>query len=159
MMSLNATHLNDAARKRVIVVDDNEILLRAWKKILSSDGYACFATSNPEAALEALEREGADLVICDIVMPHMDGFELLQRARHMNAHPRVVLTTGYVCDFKRLKLDMGDEDIHVLLKPYDNIQEIRRFIRRLLAGDETLETEDDSHHQSVPDAHVHLWSL
>jgi len=158
---MNATNLqgDGAARKRVIVVDDNEILLRAWKKILGRDGYICFATPNPEAALDALEHEGADLIICDIVMPHMDGFELLQRTRHMNGHPRVVLTTGYVCDFKRLKLDVGEQDIHVLLKPYDDIQEIRSFIRRLLDGDETLETQDDAHHQSVPDAHVHLWSL
>jgi len=158
---MHATNLQgeDAARKRVIVVDDNEILLRAWKKILGRDGYTCFATSNPEAALDALENEGADLVICDIVMPHMDGFELLQRTRHLREHPRVVLTTGYVCDFKRLQIDVGEHDIHVLLKPYDNIQEIRRFIRRLLDGDETLETEEDSHHQSLPEAHVHLWSL
>src|SRR5262249_7131613 len=87
-------------RRRVIVVDDNEILLRAWKKILLRAGCDCFATTSPEAALDEIARSGADLLICDIVMPHMDGFEVIQRLQHMPqtaaAHTRIVLTTGYV---------------------------------------------------------------
>lgn len=159
-MSKNASHLSGEglAHKRIVVVDDNEILLRAWKKLLTRDGFACFATTNPEAALEHLEQEGADLLICDIVMPRMDGFELLQRMQRMPWHPRIVLTTGYVCDFKRLKLDVGEQDVHVLLKPYGDIQEILRFIHRLMDGDETLDKEQDSY-QTLDDARVHLWSL
>lgn len=143
---------------RVVIVDDNEILLRAWKKLLTRDGFTCFATTNPEAALDEIEREGTDLLICDIVMPRMDGFELLQRVQHLPMPPRVVLTTGYVCDFKKLKLEVGSQEIHVLMKPYSNIEEIRRFIHRLMEGDATLDEERDSC-QTLDDAHVHLWSL
>lgn len=147
------------AQKRVIVIDDNEILLRAWKRILSHAGCAAIVTTNPEAALEEIERNGADLLICDIVMPRMDGFEVLQRLQQLTQQPRVVLTTGYVCDFKRLRLDVGTQDIHVLLKPYNSIQEVLHFVQRVLKDDETLLTEEEDSTQTLDDARVHLWSL
>lgn len=161
-MSSAVSHLQGeetAHPKRVIVIDDNEILLRAWKRILSHMGCVCFASTNPEAALEEIERDGADLLICDIVMPRIDGFEVIQRLQQLSQHPRIVLTTGYVCDFKRLKLDVGDQDIHVLLKPYDNLQEIRRFVQRLLDGDHSLDEEDTAPTHTLDDTRVHLWSL
>lgn len=151
------------AHRRVIVVDDNEILLRAWKRILQRAGCECFATTNPEAALEEIDHSGADLLICDIVMPHMDGFEVIQRLQHMPhadaTHPRIVLTTGYVCDFKRLRLDVGTQDIHVLLKPYNSIQEVLHFVQRVLEDDETLLEDEEDSTQTLDDARVHLWSL
>lgn len=161
-MSSTASHLQGeglAHPKRVVVVDDNEILLRAWKRILSHMGFACFATTNPEAALDEIERSGADLLICDIVMPRMDGFEVIQRLQQLSRHPRIILTTGYVCDFKRLKLDVGEQDIHVLLKPYDDLQEVRRFVQRLMDGDHSLDEEDTAFTHTMDDARIHLWSL
>jgi len=151
------------AHRRVVVVDDNEILLRAWKKILQRAGCDCYATTNPEAALEEIGHNGADLLICDIVMPHMDGFELIQRLQHAGPEaascPRIVLTTGYVCDFKRLRLDVGTQDIHVLLKPYNSIQEVLHFVQRVLQDDETLLEDEEDSTQTLDDARVHLWSL
>lgn len=147
------------ASRRVVVVDDNEILLRAWKRILAKENCICFATTNPEAALEYLEREGVDLLISDIVMPRIDGFDLIQKTQQLTHKPRIVLTTGYVCDFTRLKLEVGSEDIHVLMKPYNDIQQIENFIHRLLEGDRSLDEDDEDSFKSLDDAKVHLWSL
>jgi CheY-like chemotaxis protein len=164
-MPYTASHLQGEGetRRRVIVVDDNEILLRAWKKILQRAGCECFATTNPESALSEIERTGADLLICDIVMPHMDGFEVIQRLQHLPhaeaARTRIVLTTGYVCDFKRLRLEVGTQDIHVLLKPYNSIQEVLHFVERVLEDDETLLEDEEDSTQTLDDARVHLWSL
>lgn len=151
------------AHRRVVVVDDNEILLRAWKKILQRAGCDCFATTDAEEALEEIARSGADLLITDIVMPRMDGFELIQRLQHSGPDaagcPRIVLTTGYVCDFKRLRLDVGTQDIHVLLKPYNSILEVLHFVERVLADDDTLLEDEEDSTQTLDDARVHLWSL
>jgi CheY-like chemotaxis protein len=143
--------------KKIVIVDDNETLLRAWTRLLEESGYLCFTTNNPQEALSLVESEKADLLISDIVMPQMDGFDLIQQLQHRICKPRIVLTTGYVCDFKRLKFEMGAEDIHVLLKPYNDIHQIENFIRRLLEGDETLDEEDSF--KSLDDARVHLWNL
>lgn len=158
-MSAHATKLKGEAHslKRVVVVDDNEILLRAWKRILSRQACVFFTSSNPEEALDYIQKEGADLLICDIVMPHMDGFDLIQKIQELDHKPRIVLTTGYVCDFTRLKLEIGSEEVHVLMKPYNDIHEIGIFIRRILEGDHSLEKEEAC--KSLDDARVHLWSL
>jgi DNA-binding response OmpR family regulator len=146
-------------RRKVIVVDDNEILLRAWERILRKEGCRCFVTTNPEAALDHLEREGADLLISDIVMPHIDGFDLIQKVCRFSRRPRIILTTAYVCDFTRLKLEAGSDDVHVLMKPYNNIEEIRNFIHRILEGDTSLDEEEEDSLTSLDDVRVHLWSL
>ncbi len=162
-MAISAPHFLEESEdseglKKVIVVDDNEILLRAWKRILSREGCLYFTTSNPEEALERLETVGADLVISDIVMPGMDGFELVQQIQHLKKKPIIVFTTGYVCDFKRLKLDLHSENIHVLVKPYNDIQEIGRFIHGLLY--ENLSQNDPSDIlQTLDNTHIHLWHL
>ena len=159
VMSLSASKLTgDRSTRKIVVVDDNEILLRAWKRILSDDLLIVFATDNPDAALDYLEREGADLLISDIVMPRTDGFDLIEKVQHLRKRPRIVLTTGYVCDFTRLKLEVGEQDVHVLMKPYNDIHRIEEFVRRLLDDDASLDDDEDSF-RSLDDARVHLWSL
>lgn len=143
--------------KRIVVVDDNEILLRAWERILDEEDATLFTTTNPEAAIDYLKNQGADLLIADIVMPRIDGFELIEKVQSVDPKPRIILTTAYVCDFTRLKLEVGSQDVHVLLKPYNDISEIESFVRRLLDGDTSLDEEDSF--KSLDDARVHLWSL
>jgi DNA-binding NtrC family response regulator len=146
-----------ATRKKVVVIDDNEILLRAWERILTREECTPFTTTQPEEALDMINREAIDLVICDIVMPQMDGFDVIERLNGMGHHPKVVLTTGYVCDFSKLKVDGIAKELHVLMKPYNDIAEIVRFIHRVLDDDDTLEEEDSFN--SLDDTKVHLWSL
>ncbi len=143
--------------KKVVIVDDNEILLRAWERILQREGLTPMITTQASEALDWLEHEEADLLICDIVMPQMDGFELIEHINSLDHRPRVVLTTGYVCDFSKLKVEGRDKDLHVLMKPYNDISEIVRFIHRVLEDDESLEEEDSF--RSLDDTKVHLWSL
>ncbi|MBI3540546.1 MAG: response regulator [Deltaproteobacteria bacterium] len=118
--------------KRVIVLDDNEMLLRAWERILLRDGVSFFVTSHPEEAIEAITSEGVDLLICDLVMPQMDGFEFLNRVKNYLTHTQIVITTGYVCDFSRLKIGLHSKDIHILLKPYGDLEKLDEFIQSLL---------------------------
>ena len=149
--------LDKQSPKRIIAVDDNEILLRVWKRILEKKFYSCFTTSNPEEALSYLEGGTVDLLICDIVMPHMDGFELLQKAQQLSKGTRILLTTGYLCDFKKLRFDVGAKDIHVLMKPYNNFYEIENLVARLLGDDQ--ECGRATSLTSLDDTKVHLWSL
>ena len=143
--------------KRVIVVDDNEILLRAWSRMLERQKCTAVVTSDPVKALDLLRENGADVLIADIVMPQMDGIELMQRANEMNPRMRVILTTGYPCDFGRIRLRIDAPDVHVLLKPYNDLKAIQKFIDRVLQNDESLDTEDSF--KNPDDIRVHLWNL
>lgn len=149
-------------RKRVMVVDDNETLLHAWKRLLDDEPCEAIVIDNAEKALEVLETQGADILISDIVMPGMDGFELIERARKLHRHLKVVLTTAYVCDFNRLHLDRDSPDLHVLLKPYNDLEQVGQFVHRLIDEDDSLETEEGAGVDVVtnPDSlRIHMWSL
>ena len=119
--------------KRVVVVDDNEILLRAWKRILSRQACVYFTTNNPEEALEHLQKEGADLVVCDVVMPRMDGLELTAKIRansDMADLPVILVTSLESRDDKERGLEVGANAY--LVKSSFEQSNLLEFIQRLL---------------------------
>lgn len=147
----------DLSGKRILVVDDNEILLRAWSRILSREHCEFYCTSDPEEALQILETENMDILITDIVMPKMDGFSLVKKAREKQEKLQIILTTGYVCDFSNVSLETPAHDIHLLLKPYHNINDVQNFLGRLLRGDVSI--NEQNFVESKDHRKVHLWQL
>ncbi|MBI2499965.1 MAG: response regulator [Deltaproteobacteria bacterium] len=139
------------------MVDDNEVLLRAWSRLLENHRCDCYTTTDPQTALDLIELEKVQVLITDIVMPEMDGFELIRKAEQLNPDIRIILTTGYPCDFSRIRLNMDTPNIHVLLKPYNDIREIRKFVDRVIEDDDTLDTEDSF--KNPDDIQIHLWNL
>ena len=67
--------------KRILIVDDDELVLMAMKELLKSQNYEVFTFSRGSEALKKLDQESFDLMILDIVMPEMDGFELCRKIR------------------------------------------------------------------------------
>lgn len=104
-------------KKCVLVVDDDAMNLKVMKGYLSLDGFeAALAESGPEA-LERLGQGGVDLVVLDVRMPEMDGYEVCRRIRANPAHARtpIIFLTADQADEKRelLGLDAGgDEYLH-----------------------------------------------
>ncbi|HEX5477574.1 MAG TPA: response regulator, partial [Burkholderiales bacterium] len=66
---------------RILIVEDDPSLASGLSRILEAEGYAVDATSRGEQAVEAARRERFDLVILDIGLPGIDGFEALRRLR------------------------------------------------------------------------------
>ncbi len=71
--------------KRILAVDDDENILSLEKTILVGAGYEVVTATGPREALERLAHETVDLVLLDVVMPEMSGFEL---CRQIRADPR-----------------------------------------------------------------------
>jgi DNA-binding NtrC family response regulator len=81
-------------RGRLLIVDDEVVLLRALCETLTKQGYqTAGATSGPEG-LKALEKEDFDLLLCDLVMPRMDGIELLRKALEIDPSLVGIIMTG-----------------------------------------------------------------
>jgi two-component system response regulator AtoC len=72
---------------RVLVVDDEQSLRKVLSATLQREGYEVEVASDGEEALAALERDGADVVVTDLVMPRMDGLTLLRKV--VKSHPDV----------------------------------------------------------------------
>jgi two-component system KDP operon response regulator KdpE len=105
-------------RKRLIlVVDDEPPILRLVRAKLKVDGYEVLTASRGEEALGILEDEVPDLVVLDVMMPDMDGFETLRRIREHSQVP-VVMLTARGSDADKLKgLQSGADDY--VTKPFN----------------------------------------
>lgn len=82
--------------KKVLVVEDDEVLLAALRTVLTSAGLAVFEAKNGAEGLEVAHSERPDLILLDILMPVMDGWEMLEKMRNEDdwgkCVPVVVLT-------------------------------------------------------------------
>src|SRR5689334_16295245 len=84
----------DAAR-RVLLVDDEPDLVRAVHLFLEDQGYLVFTAGNGGDALALLRTRLPDVVVLDVRMPGMDGFEVLERIREMSNVPVIMLTVQH----------------------------------------------------------------
>jgi CheY-like chemotaxis protein len=80
---------------RVLVVDDDPTILEVVSTFLESKGYSVETSVNGQQALESIEQVEFDLVISDIEMAGMNGFELLRRIRESYPKIGIILMTGY----------------------------------------------------------------
>lgn len=117
---------------RVLAVDDEERILNFLSSKLKLSGYEVMTARNGNEALEISRSEEPDLIILDVLMPKMDGFETLKQLRTFSTIPVIFLTARGV-DADRIKgLTLGADDY--LSKPFNpdelvaRIEAIRRRI-------------------------------
>src|SRR5262245_36664976 len=97
---------------------------------LSRSGHQCETCPNGQAALEALEARGADLVLTDRKMPGMDGVELLRKIREKHAALPVIIMTAHA-DVPSAVAAMREGAFDYITKPFDN-DELRGLVSRAL---------------------------
>ena len=104
---------------RVLVVDDEQSLRKVLAATLQREGYEVTVCGDGEEAISALERDGADVVVTDLVMPRMDGLTLLRKvvARHPDV-PVIVVTAHGRIDSAVEAMKAGAFDF--LAKPFDH---------------------------------------
>lgn len=82
-------------RNSVIIVDDDERLLEIFKTALSLEGYQCETASSAESALELINKTSFDIMLTDIRMPGIGGFELTHKAKKIIPDIAVIIMTAY----------------------------------------------------------------
>lgn len=85
-----------APPQTVLVVDDEEMIRSALERFFSRKGNAVITAGDGLQALDALERAPVDVAIVDLVMPNLNGVELVQRMRTAYPNVRIVIMTGYI---------------------------------------------------------------
>ncbi len=96
--------------KRILLVDDDELVLIALRELLKPHGYEVHAYTSGSEALRTLDKMSFDLLIFDIMMPEMDGFELCTSARSKEAYretPIVFLTAKSRDEDRSRGLEVG----------------------------------------------------
>jgi DNA-binding response OmpR family regulator len=96
--------------KKILIVDDDELVLIALKELLKSESYEVQTFSRGSEALKKLDQEVFDLLILDIIMPEMDGFELCKKIREKESSktkPIIFLTAKNQEEDKKRGLEAG----------------------------------------------------
>jgi two-component system KDP operon response regulator KdpE len=118
-----------APKQLILVVDDEAPIVRLTRAKLQADGYAVITASDGQEALELLEKERPDLIVLDVMMPVMDGFETLRQIRTTHQVP-VIMLTARTSDTDKLRgFDQGADDY--VTKPF-NPDELSARIHALL---------------------------
>ena len=79
---------------RIMVIDDNENIRETLSEILALHNYEVSAASNGCEALELLAREGADLIITDLIMPEKEGLEIIFEFKHHHPEVKIIAISG-----------------------------------------------------------------
>lgn len=82
-------------KAKVLIVDDEAIIRESLRDWLNDVGYQVFTAENGRQALEIIEKERLSIVIADLVMPEMDGIELMKRAKDIIPNIEVIIITAY----------------------------------------------------------------
>jgi two-component system OmpR family response regulator len=115
---------------RILITEDDASLAEALQVALTRDGYAVDWLSNGAHADQALKHSVFDLVILDLQLPELDGYEVLRRLRQRNSPlPVLILSGREKPEEKVLGLDLGADDY--LVKPF-SLNELQARVRALL---------------------------
>ena len=114
---------------RILIVDDELAIIKLLRANLEANGFETMATMDGAEALEAIEREAPDLVILDILMPKMDGFEVCRRLREWSQVPIIMLSARGDEKDKVRCLGLGADDY--ITKPF-GISELLARVRAVL---------------------------
>ena len=83
------------SRRSVLVVDDDQVVHRAVTRFLTNRGYRILAANSPREALSLAEQEPIDVLITDLIMPEMTGYDLAARVQKLRPGVRVIYMSGY----------------------------------------------------------------
>jgi len=130
-----------AKKTTILAVDDEPRMLRFLALTLEAKGFAALTTTDGRHALELFRSQQPDLVLLDLMMPHMDGFALCQAIRQCSAVPIIILTARGQEQEKVRGFELGADDY--LTKPF-GVEELIARIRAVLRRAQ-VSTGDSAH--------------
>jgi DNA-binding response OmpR family regulator len=119
----------------ILVVDDKANIRRLLQEYLTEQGYRVVLAENGRAALYTARAEKPDLILLDIMMPEMDGYEFMRAYRQEKATPVILLTAKLDETDKVVGLELGADDY--VTKPFglrELVARIRAVLRRTCGG-------------------------
>ncbi len=102
---------------RALLVEDDPTAAQAVEQMLKSKGYACETTAYGEQAVELAARNNYDLILLDIMLPDIDGYEVLRRLRAKQVRTPVLIQTG-LFGREELEKGVGIGTNHYVVKPF-----------------------------------------
>ena len=115
---------------RILIADDEDILRKGVDRFLSGQGYEVFAAPDGSAAFKIAEKEQIDVAIIDLVMPKMDGMELIKKLHQKDPAIAIIVVTGYGTISSAVEAIKAGA-YHYLTKPFD-LNDLSAIVERAL---------------------------
>ena len=125
---------------RILVVDDDLNICELLKLYLENDGYVVYTANDGKQAVDMFKNKTPDLVLLDIMLPKMDGWQVCREIRKTSSVPIIMLTAKGETFDKVLGLELGADDY--VVKPFDTkevMARVKAVIRRTKGDSEATE--------------------
>lgn len=113
------------ANEKILIADDDKNICELLRLYLTKEGFETVLACDGEAAVKAFEAEKPALVLLDVMMPRMDGWEVCRKIRAVDATPVIMLTAKGETFDKVLGLELGADDY--MVKPFDTKEVVARI--------------------------------
>jgi len=124
----------------ILLVDDEPSIIQLARMYLEREGYRIVSVRDGESALEAVQRDQPALVVLDVMLPELDGFEVCRRLHAMQSDAAILMLTARDEDIdKILGLELGADDY--LTKPFNPRELVARVKAILRRGERKLSDE------------------
>jgi len=130
---------------KILIVDDEEVVISSISKIVSSEGFLADSVMDATSGLQMISISNYDLIICDIMLPGLDGFQFLAELESRRIDTPVIMTTGYSTIENAVK-SLYTGAIEFIPKPF-TVDEMISVIRRGIKYNSFMKlkrTNDDS---------------
>ena len=117
--------------KTILVVDDEKRLVSLVESYLTQEGYRVATAFNGKEALTVAQKEKPDLIVLDVMMPKMDGYEFMRKHRAEKNTPIILLTARVDDEEKVIGLEVGADDYMTKpFRPRELVARVRAVLRR-----------------------------
>ncbi|MCK5515314.1 MAG: response regulator [Desulfobulbaceae bacterium] len=117
--------------KKILLVDDEKNILIVYREEFEDAGYQVVSASNGEEGLAKFKDEKPDIVILDILMPGMNGIQVLRKMKMMDAAIPVILSSAY----EQFKQDLGTWASDAYIVKSGDISDLKNAVRKLLGAE------------------------
>jgi DNA-binding response OmpR family regulator len=130
--------MGDQANRTILVVEDEKEMLQMVSDYLLALGYRVLQAEEGREAMKLFHREAPDLVVLDVMLPLIDGFEIIRKIRGFSSVPVIMLTARAEESDRLMGLELGADDY--VIKPF-SIRELAARIRTVLRRVSPIEEE------------------
>lgn len=146
-----------ASKQRILIVDDDTNISELISLYLTKECFETKCVEDGESALEAFNTFSPDLILLDLMLPGMDGYQVCREIRKISLVPIIMLSAkGEVFD-KVLGLELGADDY--IIKPFDSkelVARVKAVLRRTFVETAPSASDDKSNSVSYPDLTINL---
>ncbi len=134
---------------KILIVDDDRAICDYMQTLLERDGFAVKTMSDPTTIDDEVKNGGYHLIILDLMMPKLDGIEVLRRIRKIDSDIAVVIFTGYP-NLESAVASMKLDAVDYIKKPF-NVDEFREVISRVMRKKGLARTPEEQLHRVIGD--------